>query len=118
MVLINLVAPCLLASLNFQCCLTSRSSKSTPTCQQELQIVHGKTSEDAPGNTLMQWCGHRGENGLRDAVKDLDFSPAHKDKVLAATCEDGSCSLWAWEQQLQIAVLDLPQGESPLFFTA
>ncbi|BDA49251.1 probable prolactin regulatory element-binding protein [Coccomyxa sp. Obi] len=52
----------------------------------------------------------RGQNGLRDAVKDLDFSPAHKDKVLAATCEDGSCSLWAWEQQLQIAILDLPQG--------
>ncbi|CAL8464126.1 g3661 [Coccomyxa elongata] len=52
----------------------------------------------------------RGQNGLKDAVKDLDFSPAHKDKVLVATCEDGSCSLWAWERQLQIATLDLPQG--------
>lgn len=61
----------------------------------------------------MQWCCHRGQNGLRDAVKDLDFSPAHKDKVLAATCEDGSCTLWAWERQLQIAVLDLPQGQEP-----
>ena len=52
----------------------------------------------------------RDETGLRDAVRDVDFSPAHKDKVLAATCEDGSCTLWAWEKQLQIASLDLPQG--------
>lgn len=43
-------------------------------------------------------------------MRDLDFSPAHKDKVLATTCEDGSCILWAWERQLQIAILELPQG--------
>jgi hypothetical protein len=45
----------------------------------------------------------------------MDFSPAHKDKVLATTCEDGTCILWAWERQLQIAALELPAGAFAMF---
>lgn len=116
--LLGLVILPLLAFLDYQCSLRHRNRSfpchlpvTMPVCSR--QFVEGCTC-----STLMQWCRHRGQNGLKDPVKDLDFSPAHKDKVLAATCEDGSCSLWAWERQLQIATLDLPPGESRLSFTA
>ena len=52
----------------------------------------------------------RGEHGLREAVRDLDFSRAHKDCVLAVCCDDGSCSLWDTQTGSQLSRLELPQG--------
>ena len=106
----------------------------------------------------------RAEHGVSSTIRDLCFSPAHKDKVrgfahlpgnpcparsqhvlrgvqgpfhhgclnrdynlytccgasqhggtfcfqvLAAVADNGTCSLWAWEQRLQITTLDLPKG--------
>ncbi|KAK9814839.1 hypothetical protein WJX72_012445 [[Myrmecia] bisecta] len=52
----------------------------------------------------------RGEAGLEDSLRDVDFSPVHRNKVLATTCESGSCVLWHWEKGQQIAALELPAG--------
>eukprot|EP00884_Botryococcus_braunii_P014330 jgi/Botrbrau1/22899/Bobra.0065s0052.2 len=49
-----------------------------------------------------------GETALREAARDVDFSPAHSNQVLAVTCEDGSCSLWEWERGVCITRLELP----------
>ena len=47
---------------------------------------------------------------MKDALRDLDFSSAHGNKVLATTCEDGTCVLWEWASGTQIAAVDLPSG--------
>ena len=52
----------------------------------------------------------RGEQGLKDALRDLDFSRAHRDRVLITCCEDGSCSLWETETGTRLSSLELPEG--------
>jgi hypothetical protein len=52
----------------------------------------------------------RGSKGLPDGLRDVDFSGGHQHRVVAATCEDGSCSLWDWERGLQLLKLALPEG--------
>ncbi|KAK9808182.1 hypothetical protein WJX73_005830 [Symbiochloris irregularis] len=58
----------------------------------------------------------RNEFGLKDALRDIDFSPGHKDKVLVTTCEDGTCTLWQTDTGMRITSLslpaDLPRGAS------
>lgn len=49
------------------------------------------------------------KQGLTDAVRDIDFSRAHAhNKVIAVTCEDGTCSLWIWSEQMCVENLVLP----------
>ncbi|KAK9868382.1 hypothetical protein WJX84_002942 [Apatococcus fuscideae] len=48
------------------------------------------------------------QRGMRDALRDVDFSPAHRSRILAATAEDGTCALWHWERGEQVAVMELP----------
>ena len=52
----------------------------------------------------------RGSKGLPDGLRAVDFSGGHQQRVVAATCEDGSCSLWDWERGLQLLKLALPEG--------
>jgi hypothetical protein len=52
----------------------------------------------------------RGSKGLPDGWRDVDFSGGHQQRVVAVTCEDGSCSLWDWERGLQLLRLALPEG--------
>ncbi|KAK9832796.1 hypothetical protein WJX81_001956 [Elliptochloris bilobata] len=52
----------------------------------------------------------RGDKGMAVAFRDLDFSPAHSDKVLATTSEDGACVLWAWDAGVRAEQLELPPG--------
>ena len=52
----------------------------------------------------------RDQRGMRDALRDVDFSPAHRSRILAATAEDGTCALWHWERGEQVAVMELPPG--------
>ena len=47
---------------------------------------------------------------MKDAIRDIDFSRAHKDKVLVTTCEDGSCSLWETDTGNCLTTLELPAG--------
>lgn len=52
---------------------------------------------------------------LPDGVKDLDFAsvrggPAGAGPLLAATCEDGKCSLWDVASSTQLCTLQLPKG--------
>jgi WD40 repeat protein len=54
----------------------------------------------------------RGDRGLKDSVRDVDFSPAHHHRVLVTTGEDGSCILWEWQSGEQILRLALPGGTS------
>ncbi len=49
---------------------------------------------------------------MRDALRDVDFSPAHRNRILAATAEDGTGALWHWERGQQVAVLELPPGKT------
>ena len=50
---------------------------------------------------------------MPDAVRDVDFSPAHHNRVLATTCEDGSCVLWEWSTRRRLTTLQLPAGIVP-----
>ena len=56
----------------------------------------------------------RGDKGSKDALRDLDFSRAHKDRVLVSACEDGSCSLWETETGDCLTTLELPAGAAQL----
>ena len=47
---------------------------------------------------------------MPDGLRDVDFSGGHQQRVVAVTCEDGSCSLWDWERGLQLLKLALPEG--------
>lgn len=47
---------------------------------------------------------------MRDALRDVDFSPAHRNRILAATAEDGTGALWHWERGQPVASLELPPG--------
>ena len=53
---------------------------------------------------------HSGERGLPDGIKDLDFSGAHQQRVLAVACEEGSATLWDWEHAARLIKLELPEG--------
>ncbi|KAK9844529.1 hypothetical protein WJX74_003654 [Apatococcus lobatus] len=48
------------------------------------------------------------QRGMRDALRDVDFSPAHRNRILAATAEDGTGALWHWERGQPVASLELP----------
>mmetsp|Transcript_10317 Transcript_10317/g.31048 ORF Transcript_10317/g.31048 Transcript_10317/m.31048 type:complete len:383 (-) Transcript_10317:443-1591(-) len=48
--------------------------------------------------------------GLKDGVRDMDFSAAHQNRVLAIACEDGSCGLWDWEKGSLLLPLQLPES--------
>ena len=43
-------------------------------------------------------------------MRDVDFSPAHQSRVVATTCEDGSCVLWEWRSRRRLSNLQLPTG--------
>ena len=53
-----------------------------------------------------------GSEALPDAVRDVDFSPTHQNRVLASTCEDGSCVLWEWSSRRRLFTLQQPAGAS------
>ncbi len=55
-----------------------------------------------------------GAEALPDAVRDVDFSPTHQNRVLATTCEDGSCVLWEWSTRRRLFTLQLPAGMGAL----
>ena len=59
-----------------------------------------------------------GDDALPDAVRDVDFSPAHQNRVVATTCEDGSCVLWEWSTRRRLSTLQLPPGAHKCCSTA
>ena len=59
----------------------------------------------------------RDQRGMRDALRDVDFSPAHRNRILAATAEDGTGALWHWERGQPVASLELPPGLPQQSFT-
>ena len=58
--------------------------------------------------------GLRRATNPKEAFRDLDFSRAHKDRVLVGCAEDGSCSLWETQAGTQLSRLELPEGAHEL----
>ena len=95
------------ASLTSGACSTLAASCGRPTtysqaCARWRVLIGDNLDVTGPQN--------RGERGLPDGVRDVDFSAGHHNRVLCTTCEDGSCVLWEWEKGEQITRLALPAG--------
>lgn len=58
-----------------------------------------------------------GADAMRDMIRDVDFSHSHDDDLMAATCEDGSCTIWHVPTATCIAQLPAPKGTPRAQFT-
>ena len=86
--------------------VTSKSRDGTELVGHEVRSRHLAYS----GGGMFVVQARSGDEALPDAVRDVDFSPAHQNRVVATTCEDGSCVLWEWRTRQRLSSLQLPPG--------